>query len=116
MSRSASYKIYQEVFSKWPQQALRPDHQLQDVLAKAVNERYQKYQPSMEAEELSKAKALQFLLQERYNDRFKLTGRLVEPKSQPTYFEDLIREIEEAPNRSWLERVGKRLSGMIRFQ
>ncbi|KAI5460359.1 hypothetical protein BGZ63DRAFT_246385 [Mariannaea sp. PMI_226] len=116
MSRSVSYKIYQEVFSRWPQQALRPDHQLQDVLAKAVNERYQHYKPTMEAEELSKAKALQFLLQDRYNDRFQLKGRLLEPKSQPSYFEDLIREIEEAPNRSWLERVGKRLSGMIRFQ
>lgn len=70
----AQYKIYQEVFSKWPQQALRPDHQLQDVLAKAVNERYRKYQPSMEAEELSKAKALQFLVQDRYNDRVGSVG------------------------------------------
>lgn len=41
---------------------------------------------------------------------------MLEPKSQPTYFEDLVREIDEAPNRSWLERLGKRLTGMIRFQ
>ncbi|KPM34165.1 hypothetical protein AK830_g12410 [Neonectria ditissima] len=116
MSRSVSYKIYQEVFARWPQQALRPDHQLQDVLGKAVAERYQNYQPSMEPEELSKAKALQFLLQDRYSDRFELKGSMLEPKSQPTYFEDLVREIDEAPNRSWLERLGKRLSGMIRFQ
>lgn len=41
---------------------------------------------------------------------------MLEPDSQPTYFEDLLREIEEAPKRTWLERVGKRLSGMIRLQ
>jgi hypothetical protein len=41
---------------------------------------------------------------------------MLEPNSQPTYFEDLLREIEEAPKRTWLERVGKRLSGMIRLQ
>lgn len=89
----------------------------------------------MERGELLKARALQFLVQDRYNDRvrapryhtpeiameanigqFKLKGRLLEPKSQPTYFADLVREIDEAPNRSWLERLGKRLSGMIRFQ
>ncbi|KAF4996509.1 hypothetical protein FDECE_12425 [Fusarium decemcellulare] len=114
MSRSLSHKIYTDVFARWPKQALRPDHQLQDVLGKAVAERYQNYKPSMEPEELLKARALQFLAQDRYNDRLK--GRLLEPKSQPTYFQDLVREIDEAPNRSWLERLGKRLSGMIRFQ
>lgn len=41
---------------------------------------------------------------------------MLQPKSQPTYFEDLVREIEEAPKRTWLERLGKRLSGMIRLQ
>ncbi|KAF5723008.1 hypothetical protein FMUND_2365 [Fusarium mundagurra] len=116
MSRSLSQKIYSDVFARWPKQALRPDHQLQDVLGKAMTERFQNYKPSMEREELLKARALQFLLQDRYNDRFKLKGRLLEPKSQPTYFADLVREIDEAPNRSWLERLGKRLTGMIRFQ
>ncbi|KAM0355170.1 hypothetical protein ACHAPU_001033 [Fusarium lateritium] len=116
MSRSLSQKIYSDVFARWPKQALRPDHQLQDVLGKTVTERFQTYKPSMEREELLKARALQFLLQDRYNDRFKLKGRLLEPKSQPTYFSDLVKEIDEAPNRSWLDRLGKRLSGMIRFQ
>lgn len=41
---------------------------------------------------------------------------MLEPKSQPTYFDDLVREIEEAPNRSWLGRLGKRLSGMVRLR
>lgn len=41
---------------------------------------------------------------------------MLEPKSQPTYFQDLVREIEEAPRRTWLERLGKRLSGMIRLE
>lgn len=48
--------------------------------------------------------------------QFKLKGPMLEPKSQPTYFDDLVREIEEAPKRSWFERLGKRLSGMIRLQ
>ncbi|GAO17998.1 hypothetical protein UVI_02060200 [Ustilaginoidea virens] len=70
----------------------------------------------MEAKETLKARALQFLVQNKYKDRFKLKGPMLEPKSQPTYFKDLVREIEEAPKRTWLERLGKRLSGMIRLQ
>ena len=48
--------------------------------------------------------------------QFKLKGPMLERKSQPTYFKDLVREIEEAPKRTWLERLGKRLAGMIRLQ
>ncbi|KAG6038689.1 hypothetical protein E4U41_003856 [Claviceps citrina] len=116
MSRSTARRIYADAFAKWPKQDLRPDYQLQDVLRAAVDERYRNFKPSMEAEETLKARALQFLVQNKYNDRFKLRGPMLEPKSQPTYFSDLVREIEEAPRRTWLERLGKRLSGMIRLQ
>jgi cytochrome b pre-mRNA-processing protein 6 len=40
---------------------------------------------------------------------------MFEPKSNPTYYKDLLKELEEAPNRSLLGRMAKRLSGMIRF-
>ncbi|PNP46152.1 hypothetical protein TGAM01_v200262 [Trichoderma gamsii] len=116
MSRSLARRIYSDVFAKWPKQDLRPDYQFQDVLAKVVDERFKTYTPSTESEELLKARALQFLVQNKFRDRYKLKGPMLEPKSQPTYFEDLVREIEEAPKRTWLERLGKRLSGMIRLQ
>ncbi|KFH45660.1 hypothetical protein ACRE_035490 [Hapsidospora chrysogenum ATCC 11550] len=117
------YRIYTEALAKWPKQALRPDYQLQDVIRPGIEARYKDYKPSMEAEELFKARSLQVLQQNRFMDRaadsngqYKLKGPMLEPDSQPTYFEDLLREIEEAPKRTWLERVGKRLSGMIRLQ
>lgn len=116
MSRSLARRIYSDVFAKWPKQDLRPDYQFQDVLAKVVDERFKTYNPATESEELLKARALQFLVQNKFRDRYKLKGPMLEPKSQPTYFEDLVREIEEAPKRTWLERLGKRLSGMIRLQ
>ncbi|KAG6001015.1 hypothetical protein E4U21_004772 [Claviceps maximensis] len=116
MSRSMARRIYADAFAKWPKQDLRPDYQLQDILRAAVEERYKSLKPGMEAEETLKARALQFLVQNKYNDRFKLQGPMLEPKSQPTYFHDLVKEIEEAPRRTWLERLGKRLSGMIRLQ
>ncbi|VUC24375.1 unnamed protein product [Clonostachys rosea] len=122
MSRPLSHRIYTEVLSKWPKQELRPDYQLQDVIRATIDKRFQTYQPSMEAEELVKARSLQFLQQNRWNEkacstntRYKLSGQMLKPSSQPTYFDDLIREIEEAPKRTWFERLGKRLSGMIRL-
>ncbi|KAJ4164011.1 hypothetical protein LMH87_005703 [Akanthomyces muscarius] len=115
-TRSLARRIYSDVFAKWPKQDLRPDYQLQDVLGKTVDARFQSYKPAMERQEILKARALQFLVQDKFKDRYKLQGPMLHPKSQPTYFDDLVREIEEAPNRSWFGRLGKRLSGMIRLQ
>lgn len=115
MSRPLSLRIYHEVLSKWPVQALRPDYQLQDVVREKVDDQYKNYKPSSEKDELLKARCLQYLQQNRWQDKYKLTGPMLEPTSQPTYFTDLVREIEEAPKRSWLQRMGLRLSGMIRL-
>lgn len=63
-------RIYSDAFAKWPQQALRPDYQIQDVLAKVVETRYKtNLTPAMEQEELLKARALQFLAQNKYGER-----------------------------------------------
>lgn len=45
----------------------------------------------------------------------KEAGRLMKPRSNPTHYTDLIKELEEAPNRSWFGRMTKRLGGLIRF-
>lgn len=66
---STQRRIYSDVFAKWPKQDLRPDYQFQDVLAKVVDERFKTYTPSTESEELLKARALQFLVQNKFRDR-----------------------------------------------
>ncbi|RCI13288.1 hypothetical protein L249_0655 [Ophiocordyceps polyrhachis-furcata BCC 54312] len=62
-------RIYADALAQWPTQALRPDYQFQDVLRKAVDERFQSYRPSMEAEEVQRARALQILIQNKFRDK-----------------------------------------------
>ncbi|PHH79954.1 hypothetical protein CDD82_2057 [Ophiocordyceps australis] len=116
MSRSLAQRIYTDALTKWPKQNLRPDLQFQDIMRDAVQDRFREYHPSMEADELLKARALQFLLQDKFKNEYSLKGPMLEPRSQPTYFDDLMREIEEAPKRTWLGRLGKKLTGMIRLE
>lgn len=40
----------------------------------------------------------------------------MEPKCNPTYYTDLMTELEEAPTRKWYQRLAKRVGGMIRLQ
>jgi cytochrome b pre-mRNA-processing protein 6 len=47
--------------------------------------------------------------------QYPLKGTLMNPPSNPTHFADLIKEMEEAPQRSWWEHMTKKWKGMIRL-
>ncbi|KAI1258764.1 hypothetical protein F5Y18DRAFT_412364 [Xylariaceae sp. FL1019] len=98
--------------NKWPRDTIRPEVQFQEVLIK----RFEKNDVKLsEEEKLKQANALYSLLDNRYKKTYPITGTLMQPKSNPTYFADLIRELEEAPNRSWFQRLSLRLKGIIRL-
>ena len=48
--------------------------------------------------------------------QYKLSNRMMKPKFNPTYYKDLLTELEEAPNRSWTTRIVTKLRGMFRLQ
>jgi cytochrome b pre-mRNA-processing protein 6 len=68
-----------------------------------------------EQAELEQANALYSLLENRYAKQFLLSGRLRAPASNPTYYDDLITEMQEAPHRSWFGAIMKRIKGSMRF-
>ncbi|KAI0864798.1 hypothetical protein F4860DRAFT_463460 [Xylaria cubensis] len=99
--------------SQWPKDTIRPEVQFQTVLQKRFE------QPKLnipEEEQLRQANALYSLLENRYKRTYPITGTLLQPKSNPTYFTDLLKELEEAPNRSWLDRLLLRIKGVVRLQ
>jgi hypothetical protein len=73
--------------------------------------------PSPDAQGLSESSlnALSSLLEDRYARRYPLSPRLRRPPSDPDYYDNLIREFEEAPSRDWWGRLGKRVKGLFRF-
>ncbi|KAM7202994.1 hypothetical protein V8F20_004241 [Naviculisporaceae sp. PSN 640] len=125
MSASRSHRLFQKALERWPKDPLRPDCQLQDVLAKrlkAGKSLLPPYEASLtgaarEQAELKQANALYGLLENRYKTKYTLaSGRIMKPKSNPTYYEDLVKELEEAPNRTWFGRIANRLKGLVRLE
>ncbi|KAI0508746.1 hypothetical protein F5B22DRAFT_619433 [Xylaria bambusicola] len=99
--------------SQWPKDTIRPEIQFQTVLQKRFD------QPKLalsEEEQLRQANALYSLLDNRYKKKYPITGSLLQPKSNPTYFTDLLKELEEAPTRSYFERLLLRVKGLVRLQ
>jgi hypothetical protein len=68
-----------------------------------------------EQKELEQANALYALLEDRCAKKFPLPQMLRTPASNPTYYDDLITEMQEAPTRSWVGGLIKRVQGSLRF-
>ena len=51
----------------------------------------------------------------RETKQYPLSPRMLKPASNPKYYDDLIKELDEAPRRSWLQSKIKKLRAMVRF-
>lgn len=40
----------------------------------------------------------------------------MKPASNPTHYTDLARELDEAPDRTWMGNFMKRMKNMVRFR
>ncbi len=79
-------------------------------MVSAVNPQVWKEQGEME-----QANVLYTLLEDRYAKEFPLPESLRHPASNPTHYDDLINEMQEAPTRSWLGGFIKRIKGSFRL-
>ncbi|KAL8832974.1 MAG: hypothetical protein Q9170_004610 [Blastenia crenularia] len=71
--------------------------------------------PSNEDAELEQVNVLYSLLESRYTKKYPLSDRLMKPLSDPEHYQKLVKELEEAPKRSWFGSLVNRWKGMIRW-
>ena len=140
LPKSSIAKHIQRLISRWPSDSVRPASvSVQTYLQSRLNpppaptkqtglfsSLFSK-KPSASAPETSTSQdppllstqnvnALYSLLENRYQREYPLARSLRVPKGQPEYYDQLLREFEEAPNRSWFGRIQKRVTGMLRLK
>lgn len=100
--------------NRWPKDALRPDVQFQEVMKK----RFETPGSGSEEERLRQANALYSLLDNRYRKRYPINGEssLLKPKSNPAHYTELVKELDEAPSRTFLQKLLLRAKGVVRLQ
>lgn len=47
--------------------------------------------------------------------QYPLSDKMMKPASNPKYYDELLKEIDEAPKRSWFQGVLNRWKGFLRF-
>ncbi|KAF1824801.1 uncharacterized protein K489DRAFT_407551 [Dissoconium aciculare CBS 342.82] len=111
MSRVQIAANYTRILAQWPKDVLRPETNFSKVLEKRVQT-----PPIPFRDEEKEIKAAQLLLGNRFSNQTKLPQSLLRPYSNPQHYDVLKRELEEMPNRTWLQNFLKRLQNMVRFQ
>ncbi|KAI0474919.1 hypothetical protein GGR56DRAFT_675100 [Xylariaceae sp. FL0804] len=109
----------QRALARWPRDTVRPAVQLPGIMGPALTSET----PASEEQQLFRqANALYSLLDDRYKKMYPIdsangiVGSVMRPRSDPHYFAKLLLELDEAPNRSWLQRTWLRVKGTVRLQ
>ncbi|RFU24573.1 hypothetical protein B7463_g11761, partial [Scytalidium lignicola] len=116
MSKSVAYRHYQRILSKWPKDPLRPEVQFQNAMRRRIDRQFAAQSSVNEKAELENVNTLYSLLGNRYRQMYPIKGSLLQPASNTTHYTDLMKELEEAPTRSWFGRMTNRWRGFLRFQ
>jgi cytochrome b pre-mRNA-processing protein 6 len=71
--------------------------------------------PFNETKEMQQVSVLSSLLDNRISKAYPMPQSLRYPANRPTHYDDVVREMEEAPSRSWFGSLTKKIKGSLRF-
>lgn len=103
----------------WPKDPLRPTAQLGEVLSARLSQEPPKFAATSTPPQ--QVNAILSLLSNRYAKRYALTpeqsasGGMMRPRSNPGYYDALIKDLEEIPGRTWWGKMGIKVKGMFRW-
>ncbi|KAL8999648.1 MAG: hypothetical protein Q9169_001608 [Polycauliona sp. 2 TL-2023] len=134
-SKSVAYRHFQRVLAQWPVDVLRPQVSFQDVMRRRIDKQLgpstpdqTTYDPAKESKDtlvtplkpydeqaqLNQVNALYSLMENRYAKKYPLSDRLLKPLSNPEYYDNLLKELDEAPKRSFFQRLLNSWKGFVR--
>ncbi|KEF62051.1 uncharacterized protein A1O9_00023 [Exophiala aquamarina CBS 119918] len=137
-NQSTALKHWARIIQQWPVDRVRPNHVLfQTVMQSRVDKitppanTNASTAPTVKAndaivsparppildeeKELRQIQALDALLTNKYANTYPIPQAVRYPQSSPNHYNDLIKELDEAPDRTWAASFVKRLKGALRF-
>ncbi|EXJ59607.1 hypothetical protein A1O7_03753 [Cladophialophora yegresii CBS 114405] len=132
-NNSVILKHWARIIKQWPVDRVRPAHvhfqkvmqsrllKLQNPAAATANVKSNDahaipVEPFNEQTELRQVNALYALLENRFEKEYPIPQRVRHPRSSASHYDDLVKELDEAPNRSWITNLWNRLKGSVRLR
>ncbi|KAH0610023.1 uncharacterized protein H6S33_012569 [Morchella sextelata] len=144
-AKTLLHKQYRTLAELWPTDPLRPNLSLQTLLQQRIARQFVqavegdeaiptqnhsgpattgsgsagegrpvvKFDEGRAAREIN---ALGSLLEDRYRKKYPVSDRILKPRGNPEYYDNLIKELEQAPGRSWWETKLNAWKGYVRMK
>ncbi|KAL8674311.1 MAG: hypothetical protein Q9168_001304 [Polycauliona sp. 1 TL-2023] len=92
-----------------------PDQTTYDPAKESKDTLVTPLKPYDERAQLNQVNALYSLMENRYAKKYPLSDRLLKPLSNPEYYDNLLKELDEAPKRSFFARLLNSWKGFVRW-
>jgi cytochrome b pre-mRNA-processing protein 6 len=126
-------KHWARIIKQWPVDKVRPDYvSFQTIMqkrtkaltspqksvsdAKAGEGVVSTSEAFSEQREMRQVNALYALLENKFSKSYPIPENLRHPRSSPSHYDDVVREMDEAPTRSWAAGLIKKIKGSLRFR
>ncbi|GAB7361270.1 hypothetical protein MBLNU230_g1330t1 [Neophaeotheca triangularis] len=115
MSRTQISKHYTRLANLWPTDRLRPEVQFKKLLRDRIQNAPTRPAGTQGSDESVEVNAAYRLLDNGLTKQHTLPPQMMAPASNPTYYKELSKELDEVPDRTWWGGFKKRLGNMVRW-
>ncbi|OBZ84849.1 hypothetical protein A0J61_07101 [Choanephora cucurbitarum] len=91
----ALYRSYMRIVRDWPEDKVRPNRGMKQVLEKRVEETFRTAHPDIHLEKAKKElESLELLLENTFKEKYPISEKILTPASNPNYYSKLISSLE----------------------
>ncbi|KAI8362765.1 NADH ubiquinone oxidoreductase subunit NDUFA12-domain-containing protein [Blakeslea trispora] len=91
----ALYRSYMRIVRDWPEDKVRPNRGMKQVLEKRVEETFRTAHPDIHLEKAKKElESLESLLDNTFKEKYPISEKILTPASHPNYYSKLISSLE----------------------
>jgi hypothetical protein len=109
-------KHWARIIQAWPVDRVRPEHvSFQKLMQSRLQKANEALGTPAEQKEMRQINALYALLDDRFLKEYPLPAKVRHPQSSPTHYDDVVKEMDEAPTRTWVTSLVNRIKGSLRF-
>ncbi|CAO3682310.1 hypothetical protein CU097_006467 [Rhizopus azygosporus] len=101
------YRSYLRIVREWPEDKVRPNRGMKQVLAKKVEEQFRSSSNIDYDKSVQEMKALDYLLDNRFKEKYPISDKILMPAGNPNYYKKLLSSLEanREDNKSLWQRL-----------
>ncbi|ORE19276.1 NDUFA12-domain-containing protein [Rhizopus microsporus] len=101
------FESYLRIVREWPEDKVRPNRGMKQVLAKKVEEQFRSSSNIDYDKSVQEMKALDYLLDNRFKEKYPISDKILMPAGNPNYYKKLLSSLEanREDNKSLWQRL-----------